>query len=103
MIDKVTSVVFEQDLGYPYISKERRPDTKWLLDVLSTIKPGDEIFRKDYVPPPKRKGISDVKSITLPDHLFQDMPTSKSKAKRRGLKIVGEGLAKQKLQNLKDV
>ena len=36
------------------------PDAKWLHAVISTLTPGDEIFKKSYVPPPKESKISQI-------------------------------------------
>lgn len=50
------------------------PDSKWLVDVLATLKPDDEIFRKDYVSPPVRKRLREIETITLPNELFEGLP-----------------------------
>jgi len=67
---------------------------------LATFVPEDEIFRKDYIPPPIRKRLQDVETITLPNKYFEGMPVSKSKAKARRLKIISEGFAKEKISRL---
>ena len=71
--------------------------------MIATLTSSDEIFKKDYVPPPKRKRREDIKSIGLPQSLFDGMPLSKSKAKRRALKIVSEGFVMEKVERLKQV
>jgi hypothetical protein len=32
----------------------RQPDKGWLIVLISTLNPDDEIFKKDYLPPPKK-------------------------------------------------
>lgn len=70
------------------------PDKQWLVTMLSTLKPSDEIFSKDYVPPPKKNALEEYKTMHLPKEFLNGLPDSKSKAKRRRLKVVGEALAK---------
>ena len=55
LIEKLIEGTTAKHLQNIYISKDRRPDVKWLLDVVATLLPDDEIFKKGYVPPPKRK------------------------------------------------
>ena len=67
------------------------------------MSPNDEIFRKDYMPPPTRKRLRDIETIVLPNELFVDMPKSTSKVKARRLKIVSEAFAAEKANRLKDM
>jgi len=46
-----------------YISDKRPPDAKWLVAVVGTLLPDDEIFAKGYVPPPRRARQADAKLI----------------------------------------
>ena len=78
------------------------PDTDWMVKVLATLDPSDEIFKKDYVPPPIRKRARDIETIILPNHLFEDLPKSTSKVKARRLKIVSEAFAAEKAARLKE-
>lgn len=78
------------------------PDAKWLLTVIATLNPGDEIFKKSYVPPPKESKISQIEAIEIPEHFLKDLPPSRKKVKRRGLMMVGEGLQQQKLVAMKE-
>ena len=73
------------------------PDTQWLLAVISTLAPDDEIFKKDYLPQPRKNAIEEQKTIQVPNGFFDNLPDSKSKVKRHALRIVGEGRAKQKI------
>ena len=79
------------------------PDKEWLVAVLGTLNPDDEIFRKDYVAPPVRKRLQDVETIVLPNEVFEGLPASKSKGKARRLKIVSEAFAQEKATRLKEI
>ena len=52
-------------------------------------------------PPARKSKLSEIKAITLPESFLRDLPESKKRSKRRGLKIVGEGLNSQKIHRLK--
>ena len=72
------------------------PDKRWLLDVLATYTPEDEIFRKSYNPPERASKLSEIKTIEVPVDFMKDLPFSKRKTKRKGLRIQKEGLRVQK-------
>jgi hypothetical protein len=63
------------------------PDKRWLLDVLATFTPTDEIFRKDYCPPEKASKLSEIKTIEVPVDFMKDLPFSRRKSRRKGLRI----------------
>ena len=73
------------------------------MDVLATKSLQNEIFSKDFQPPPKRKRLVDYPSITFPNEILEIMPASRSKAKRRGLKILSQGLCSKKIERMKAV
>jgi hypothetical protein len=79
-----------------WIDETHMPDKKWLVDVIATLDPENEIFKKDYVAPPIRKRLRDIETITLPNELFEGMPLSTSKVKARRLKIMSEAFAAEK-------
>ena len=85
------------------ISDQRTPNKEWLLIMIATLKPDDEIFKKDYLPPAKKKIISEQKTIQIPKGFFDGLPDSKTKVKRRALKIMGQGMAQQKISYLKQL
>jgi len=85
----------------PGTTEGRLPDKKWLIDIISTLDPSDEIFKKDYIPPPKKSLIEEQKTIIVPSGFFDGLPDSRSKVKRRALKVLGEGKAKQRIAYLK--
>ena len=60
LLDKFLAHAATNNFPPVYISKERRPDSKWLVEVLATLTPHDEIFNKDYVAPPRRKKMEDI-------------------------------------------
>jgi hypothetical protein len=103
LIQKLSEVCTMENYNIAWIDEKHTPDKKWLIDVLGTLKPDDEIFKKNYVAPPIRKKLKDIQTIVLPSHLFEDMPSSKSKAKARRLKVVSEAFAQEKASRLKQV
>ena len=100
---KVWETCTSRELNLAWMDPAHRPNKKWLLEVLATLKPEDEIFRKDYVAPPVRKRLRDVETIVLPDELFQNMPKSTSKVKARRLKVVSQAFAAEKTTRLKEM
>jgi hypothetical protein len=103
LMQKFAKAAKEMGIKNAFIDEVKRPDVKWLVDVIATLNPADEIFRKDYMPPPKRKRLADIETIELTASLFKDMPESKSKAKSRRLKIVSEAFSNEKVARLKQV
>ena len=62
---------------------QQHPNRKWLLDVLSTLRPGHDIFKKNYLPPI----VTDKKEnkvIDNSDSFFSDLPRL---TKKRDLKV----------------
>ena len=100
---KVWETCTSRELNLAWMDPAHIPNKKWLLEVLATLKPEDEIFRKDYVAPPVRKRLKDVETIVLPDELFQNMPKSTSKVKARRLKVVSQAFAAEKTTRLKEM
>ena len=76
------------------------PDKKWMIEVLGTLAPSDEIFRKDYMAPPIRKRLRDIETIALTDELFEGLPKSTSKLKSRRLKITSKAFAAEKVARM---
>jgi hypothetical protein len=100
---KVWEICTSKQLNIAWMDPAHIPNKKWLLEVLATLKPEDEIFRKDYVAPPVRKRLRDIETIVLPDELFKDMPKSTSKVKARRLKVVSQAFAAEKTTRLKEM
>ena len=86
-----------------WIDEKHTPDKDWLVNVLATLDPENEIFNKDYVPPPIRKRMKDIETIVLRNELFEGLPLSTSKNKSRRLKIVSEAFAAEKASRLKEM
>jgi hypothetical protein len=101
LMEKLFAVADAKGLNLSWIDERHLPDKKWLVDVLATLAPSDEIFNKNYIPPPIRQKHKLAETIQLPAALFEGMVASKSKAKRRNLKVVSEGLALERAQMLK--
>lgn len=70
---------------------------------MSTYSKEDEIFKKSYLPPAKKNKLSEIKTIELPETFLKDLPLSRRKSRRRGLKLATEGLAGQRLIRLKKI
>ena len=100
---KVWDLCTSKHLNLAWMDPTHIPNKKWLLEVLATLNPADEIFMKDYVAPPTRKRLRDIETIVLPDELFQNMPKSTSKVKARRLKVVSQAFAAEKTTRLKEM
>ena len=100
LLEKIATVCVNRDLNIAWIDDKHTPDKNWMVTVLATLKPDDEIFNKDYVAPPVRKRLRDIETIVLPNELFEGMPKSTSKVKARRLKIVSEAFAAEKVNRL---
>jgi hypothetical protein len=75
------------------IDDKHIPDKRWLLDLVSTFTPDDEIFKKNYMPPAKKNKLSEIKAIELPEMFLKDLPNSIRKSKRKGLRLAKDGIA----------
>ncbi len=73
------------------VSLARSPDKDWLIDVVSTLMPDDEIFRKGYLPPRTRAINSEVDTIEVNQFFLEDLPVSSTKSKRTRLQLVTQG------------
>ena len=90
-------------LNVSWLDELHLPDSAWLVAVLATLDPNDEIFRKDYVAPPIRKRLQDIPTIELPKEILEGLPKTKSKAKARRLKVTSEAFANEKAQMMKEL
>ena len=79
------------------------PDKVWLVNVIATLDPANEMFKKDYVAPSIRKKLQDIATIVLPDKLFVGLPKSKSKNKSRRLTVISQALATEKATRYKEM
>jgi hypothetical protein len=103
LVSKLTALCARHGHNIAWVDDQHAPDKDWLVAVIATLNPQDEIFRKDYVPPPVRKRLQDVETIVLPNEIFEGLPQTKSKAKARRLKIVSEAFAQEKSTRLKEI
>ena len=101
--EKLQKLCKALDLKIGWIEEKTMPDKEWMVAVIATLNPQDEIFRKEYVAPPVRKRLQDIETIVLPNALFEGMPKSKSKLKARRLKVVSEAFAAEKASRLKEM
>jgi hypothetical protein len=105
LLGKLETLCYSKNLNISWISVEKNqlPDKKWLVDVIATLNPEDEIFKKDYIAPPVRRRQRDIETIALPNQIFEGLPPSTSKVKARRLKITSEAFAAERAARLKDV
>lgn len=103
ILAKLMEVCIARNLNIAWIDETHSPDKLWLVHVIATLNPTNEIFRKDYVPPPIKKRLKDIETIVLPNELFEGLPKSTSKNKSRRLKVISEALATEKATRLKEI
>ncbi len=62
LLNKLKTICIASNLNISWINVEKNqtPDKKWLVDVIATLNPNDEIFKKDYVAPPIKKRLKDI-------------------------------------------
>jgi len=53
--EKLQKLCHNFNLNIGWIDEKTMPDKEWMVAVIATLNPQDEIFRKDYVAPPVRK------------------------------------------------
>ena len=97
LIAKLNKVAKDQKLTFGHDEKHL-PDKSWIVKMLGHLLPSDEIFEKDYVPPPVKKKKDEPKVISLPSRFLKGLPT-KPISKRRSrvrLKLTMEGNKKIK-------
>jgi len=103
LVAKARALCAARGHNVAWIDDKHQPDKAWLVAVIATLDPADEIFRKDYVAPPVRRRLQDVETIVLPDEIFAGLPKSKSKNKARRLKIVSQAFAVEKATRLREI
>ena len=79
------------------------PDKKWMIDIIATLDPDNEIFKKDYVAPPIRKRLKDIETIVLPNEIFEGLPQSTRNVKARRMKITSEAFAAEKASRYREM
>jgi len=103
LVQKIQTLCKKNNLNIAWIDDKHLPNKEWMVSVVSTLNPDDEIFKKDYVAPPVRKRLRDIETIVLPNELFENLPKSSSKLKKRRLKIMSEAFAAEKASKLKEM
>ena len=58
LLEKVMAAAHDKGIRSIGVEKDHAPDKRWLIDVLAYINPLDEIFKKSYLPPPKKSKLS---------------------------------------------
>ena len=54
ILSKLMQVCIDRNLNIAWIDDAHSPNKEWLVHVIATLDPTNEIFKKDYVPPPIR-------------------------------------------------
>ena len=102
LLEKFWNYIDFNRLELTGVDREKHiPDKRWLLDILATFTPDDEIFGKGYNPPERASKLSEIKTIEVPEDFMKDLPFSRRKTKRKGLRIQKEGLRTQKKMRFK--
>jgi hypothetical protein len=99
----IEEVCAKKKLNIAWIDESHVPDKKWMVDVLATLDPDNEIFKKDYVAPPIRKRLRDIETIVLPNEIFEGLPHTSRKVKARRMKITSEAFAAEKASRYRDM
>ena len=102
ILEKLMQVCRDRNLNIAWIDEKHSPNKEWLVHVIATIDPTNEIFKKDYVAPSIRKRLRDIETIVLPDKLL-GLPKSTSKNKSRRLTVISQALATEKATRLKEI
>ena len=85
------------------IDDKHTPNKQWIVHVLSTLQPKNQIFDKNYVPPKVKKAVSEVaKIVQLPSNFIKDLPISKYKGSKR-LQLTRDGKLERKVLRLKEI
>jgi hypothetical protein len=88
LLDKFWNYIDFNRLELLWVDKEKHiPDKRWLLDILATFTPEDEIIEKGYNPPERASKLSEIKTIEVLEDFMKDLPFSRRKTKRKGLRI----------------
>ena len=74
LMQKFLRICSLNNLTLTGVDEKNVPDKRWLLDFVSTFKPDDEIFRKNYIPPAKETKLSELKTIEMPASFMNDLP-----------------------------
>ena len=70
LLVKLCQICYAHHLNVGWIDDMHVPDKLWLLNVIATIDPTNEIFDIDYVAPPIKLRLRDIETIVLPTELF---------------------------------
>ena len=103
LLKKIVPICLSKQLNISWIDDTHVPDKKWMVDIIATLDPDNEIFKKDYVAPSTRKRLKDVETIVLPSEIFEGLPLSTSKLKARRMKIMSEAFATEKATRYKQM
>lgn len=63
LLKKFLQICVTHNFQHTGVDEKHQPDKRWLMDFVSTFKPDDEIFKKQYLPPAKETKLSELKTI----------------------------------------
>ena len=101
LIKKVLGIGVNHNFTHHGMDQSHEPDKRWLIDLISSFKPEDEIFKKNYRPPAHAAKLSEMKTIEMPKDFMEGLPVTKRRSRRRGLRVAKDGLAKQKKERFR--
>lgn len=84
------------------MDEQHLPDRGWVLAILSTFKPADEIFKKGYEPPARGQASSLHRTVDLQWSFLEGLPKSKGQSKAHRLSFVNQGKQSMKLLRLRE-
>ena len=67
---KLCQICYAHGLNIGWIDDTHLPDKLWLVNVIATVDPTNEIFDKGYVAPPVKMRLRDIETIVLPTELL---------------------------------
>ena len=57
------AIIKKWDMG---ITDQLQPNKSWVVDLLTTYKPDDEVFDKGYLAPPIKKKLEEHNTVVVP-------------------------------------
>ena len=73
LYNKIEKIWSKKKLNIPWMEEFHVPDKKWMVDVIATLDPENEIFNKDYVAPSIKRRLKDIQTIVLPTEIFEEI------------------------------
>ena len=75
-------------------------DKQWIVKFLGHISPSDEIFDKDYFPPPLKKMKKEPNNIAIPQNFLKGLPIKPQTKSRSRVRLQ---ITKNAVSNIKEL